>query len=72
MRMIGIVLAVLGIAALVFGGMGYNRDKTVLDIGPMHATVTEHKHLPAAPIAGALSLIAGVAMMVVDRRRVRA
>ena len=69
MRTIGIILAVLGIAALVFGGMGYNRNRTVLDMGPMHASVTEHRHIPAAPIAGALLLIAGVAMIVVERRR---
>ena len=67
--MMGIVLAVLGVAALVFGGMGYNRDRTVLEVGGLHASVTEHKHIPAAPIAGALLLIAGVAMIVADRRR---
>jgi drug/metabolite transporter (DMT)-like permease len=69
MRMIGIVLAVLGIAALVFGGMGYNRNRTVFDVGSMHASVSEHRNIPAAPIAGALLLIAGVAMIAVERRR---
>ena len=69
MKTIGVVLVILGIVALVYGGIGYSRNRTVFDIGSMHATVTEHKNLPISPIVGVLSLIGGVALIVAERRR---
>jgi len=69
MRVIGVVLVLLALGALVFGGIGYNRNRTVFEMGDMHATVTEHKNIPIAPIVGVLSLVAGVALIVVGKRR---
>ena len=68
MKLIGVALVILGIVALIYGGIGYNREKTILDVGGMKATVTEHKTFPIAPVAGAISLIGGVALLVVRRR----
>jgi drug/metabolite transporter (DMT)-like permease len=62
MKLLGIVLAVLGVVALLYGGIGYNRQRTVLQMGSMTASVTEHKTLPIAPIAGVIALIGGVAL----------
>ena len=69
MRIIGAALVIVGIVALVYGGIGYSRDKTVLDIGSMRASVTEHKNIPVSPIVGVLSLVGGVALIVVNKRR---
>ncbi len=60
---------VLGIAALIYGGVGYNRERTVIDIAGIKATATEHKNIPISPIVGAIALIGGVALFMVDRRR---
>lgn len=68
MKPLGVALVVLGIVALIYGGIGYNRQRTVLDLGGMKATVTEHKTFPIAPVVGALMLIGGVAIFVVRRR----
>lgn len=68
MKPLGVALVVLGIVALIYGGIGYNRQRTVLDLGGMKATVTEHKTFPIAPVVGALLLIGGVAIFVVRRR----
>ena len=48
------VLIAIGILALAYGGFTYNREKTVIDIGSLHATATEHHHVPISPIAGAV------------------
>ena len=68
--MLGVLLAIVGVVALVYGGISYNKNKTVFDVGSMHATVTEHKNIPISPIVGALALIGGIALVVVDKRRV--
>jgi uncharacterized membrane protein YidH (DUF202 family) len=70
MKWIGVTLVILGIVALVYGGIGYNRQRTILDMGGMHATVTEHTTFPIAPVVGAISLIGGVALLLVRRRTV--
>ena len=70
MKMLGIALVVLGIAALLFGGIGFNQQKTVFSMGGMNASVTEHKTLPIAPVAGVLALVGGVVLMAVASKRV--
>jgi uncharacterized membrane protein YidH (DUF202 family) len=69
MKVLGVALAILGIIALVYGGIGYNRQKTILDVGGIKATTTEHKSIPIAPVAGAIMLIGGIALLVVPRTR---
>jgi hypothetical protein len=52
MKIIGVALVILGIVGLVFGGIGYNRQTTILEVGGIKATATEHKTIPIGPIAG--------------------
>lgn len=67
MKWFGFGLAVLG-TALLYGGIGYNRQTTILDIGGMKATATEHKTIPYAPLAGGLVLASGIGLLVLPRR----
>jgi hypothetical protein len=69
MKLIGIVLVVLGILALVYGGISYSKNRTVLEVGPMSVTATEQKHIPVPAIAGVAALLGGVALLVVGKRR---
>ena len=67
---IGIVLVILGIVALVYGGIHYNDQKTVLQMGDFKATATEQKTIPISPIVGVISLVVGIALLVGSRRRI--
>ena len=67
-RILGIVLIVLGLAGLVFGGLSYDKKKADVDLGPVDFEVTERKTLPVPPIAGAVAIVAGVALMFVGRK----
>lgn len=69
MKMLGMALVALGIVALIFGGIGYNRQTTILDVGGIKATATEHKTIPIAPVAGGLALVAGVVILLSPRMR---
>lgn len=69
MKYLGIGLVALGIVGLVYGGIGYQRQTTLLDVGGIKATATEHKTVPIAPIAGAIALVAGAVILMSPRLR---
>lgn len=69
MKVLAIALIVLGVIGLVYGGIGYNRQTTILDVGGVKATATEHETIPIAPIAGGLALAGGVVFLVMSRKR---
>ena len=69
MKTVGIVLAVLGVLALVYGGINYTRNRTVLEVGSMNITATEHKNIPIPAVVGVVALIGGAALLVVGKRR---
>ena len=69
MSLLGIVLVVLGGLALVYQGFSYTRQKTVVDLGPIHATADEREHVPLPPIVGGIILAAGVALLVMGAKQ---
>jgi hypothetical protein len=69
MRIIGVILIVIGVIALVFGGITYTRREKVLDIGPLQASTERQKTIPLSPVLGRLALVGGVALMIVGSRR---
>lgn len=70
MKIIGVILIALGILALVYGGVNYKRDRTVLDVGGIKATATEHRSLPISPIIGGIAIVGGL-IMVFSKGRTR-
>ena len=72
MKTIGMVLVALGIVALVYGGIDYNRNRTVLQVGSVSVTATEHKSIPVPAVAGVIVLAGGVALLLVGKRRAQA
>lgn len=69
MRIAGIVLIVLGIVGLVYGGISYTRRKETLHMGPLSATVRQRETLPISPIVSAIAIVAGVGLVVAGGRR---
>ena len=66
---VGIVLVVLGVVALVYGRITYTREEKVLDIGPIEATAERRETIPLSPVLGGLSLVGGIALIIVGARR---
>jgi drug/metabolite transporter (DMT)-like permease len=67
-KTLGIILIVLGLVGLVWGGFSYTTQERVVDIGPIHATRDRTHNLPVAPIAGVLALIGGIVLVAVPRK----
>ncbi len=66
---VGVVLIVLGLAALVYQGVTYTSRETVIDIGPLHATADREKTLPLPPVLGIAAVAGGVVLLVAGVRK---
>ena len=64
---IGVALLILGIIALAYQGFSYTVPKKEVDLGPIQVTRQERHTVPLPPILGALALIGGIAVLVLDR-----
>jgi hypothetical protein len=65
-KAIGVILIVLGLVGLAYGGFTYKTREKVLDIGPIEATKEKTHSVPLPPVAGAVALIGGV--LLISRR----
>jgi uncharacterized membrane protein YidH (DUF202 family) len=68
-RIAAIVLIVIGIAALAWGGFSWTREKTVIDLGPIEATAETRETLPIPPVVGGIALVAGIVLLVLPAGR---
>jgi len=68
-KTLGIILIVLGLFGLVWGGITYTTRETVVDIGPIHATRDNTHNIPLPPIAGAVALIGGVVLLAAGTKK---
>ena len=67
--MLGILLAVLGILALVYQGFNYTHQEKVLDVGPIHATRDDTEHISLPPSVGGLALLSRAASLVIGAKQ---
>jgi uncharacterized membrane protein YidH (DUF202 family) len=69
MRITGLILIVIGVIALAYGGITYTRREKVLDIGPIEATAERRETVPLPPVLGVVALAGGIVLMIVGARR---
>jgi hypothetical protein len=65
---LGIILIVIGIVALAYGGFTYTKREKVVDLGPLQVSADREKTIPLPPILGALCLVGGVVLVVVGNK----
>lgn len=66
---VGVLLIILGIAGLAFGGLSFTHKEKVLDLGPIQASADKKESLPIPPILGALAIVGGVVLVATSARR---
>ena len=69
MKTIGIILIVVGLVGLVWGGISWTDRDTVVDLGPVEIQSAERERIPLPPIAGAICLAVGAALLIAGNRR---
>jgi hypothetical protein len=68
MKMVGVVLIVLGLVGVIWGGVSWTHKERVVDLGPVEINKDTRESVPLPPIAGAVLLIAGIAVIVGSKR----
>jgi len=69
MTLVGVLLILLGVAALVYHGISYTTREQVLKIGPVEATKETTKTIPFPPALGVVALAGGIALVFLGARR---
>jgi hypothetical protein len=69
MKLVGIVLIVLGVIGLAYGGITWTTREKVVDLGPLQVTQDKTQSLPLPPIAGGVCLVAGVLLLIAGGRQ---
>ena len=65
---VGIILSVIGIIALAYGGFTYTKREKVIDAGPLQVSADREKTVPLPPILGGLCLVGGIVLVVVGNK----
>ena len=66
-NLIAVLLIVVGLLGLLYGGFTYTRDKKVVDIGSVQITRQEHERVPISPIIGVVVLVSGVWLLMTGK-----
>jgi len=64
----GVILILLGAAALIYGGVTYYTKKDVVNFGDVKIQTEQRKQIPVSPIFGGVAVLAGVVLVVAGRR----
>ena len=68
---VGLVLVVIGIVALVWGGVFWTERDTILDAGSLEIATEDRDGVAVPPVVGAIALVAGIVLLVIPSRTTR-
>jgi uncharacterized membrane protein YidH (DUF202 family) len=68
-RIIGVILIVIGIVALAWGGVFWTDRDTVVDAGPLQVQTEETEGVALPPVLGAIALVGGIVLLLVPQRK---
>ena len=70
MKIIGIILILIGVAACIYRGIGYTKKEKIIDAGPIEIT-KETKRTDGWQLyaAGGISVLAGIILVLLDRNK---
>lgn len=66
--LLAIILIVIGVIALAYGGFNFTTKEKVAEIGPLKIEKDKTHAVPLSPVLGVVALVGGIALLVVGRR----
>jgi uncharacterized membrane protein YidH (DUF202 family) len=69
MKVLGIILILVGILMMVFKEINFTTTKKVVDAGPIQIDRKEDKTVGWPIYAGGVAVVAGIVILLVDRKR---
>ncbi len=68
-QIVGLVILLLGVLALVYGGFSYTEEKHEVDLGPLELEVKEKERVNVPAWAGVAAIAVGAVLLVYRRKR---
>jgi len=68
-KLFGLILLGLGIAAFAYQGFRYTTTEKVLDVGPIHVTNEKTHSIPVPPVLAAIALIGGLGLLAFGEKK---
>ena len=69
MRLFGIILIIVGVLMLIFTNISFTKEEKLVDVGPVEINKKEKHTINWPSYAGGIAVVAGIALVVFDRRR---
>ena len=69
LTLVGLALILAGCLALAYREIRYTRKETLLDVGPLNATVNVQDSLNIPPMVGGLIVAGGLVMVILGVRK---
>lgn len=66
---VGIILIVIGVIALAWGGITYTKREKIIDAGPLQVSADKEKTIPFPPVLGGICLVGGIVLVIVGNRQ---
>src|SRR5262245_22601430 len=66
---VGIVLIIVGLVALAYGGFSFTTTEKVAEIGPLKVEREKTRSIALPPVLGAAAIVVGVVLAVAGARR---
>ncbi len=66
--LVGIILIAIGLVAFGYHGITYKTREKIIDIGSVQVTSEKTKTFPLPPLVGAVALVGGIVLLVMDKR----
>ena len=68
-RTIGVLLIVIGLVALAWGGVFWTRNKKVVDLGQLQVHTQQREGFALPPVLGFAALVGGIVLVAIPERR---
>ena len=69
MRILGIILIVIGVLSLIWGGVTYVKDRDTVDLGVAKVVTEEKERVSIPPILGVVALVVGGVLVGVSAKK---
>lgn len=69
LMLVGILLIVIGVIALAYGGFSFTTSEKVAEVGPLKIEKDKTRSVPLPPVLGGLALVGGIVLVVVGARK---
>lgn len=67
-KTLGVILTIVGIVMLIWGGFSFTKKEKVIDAGPIQVSADKQETVNWPPYVGGIVLVAGIVLLVSGKK----